>query len=105
MYKGTTLVQNIDIISEGAPYLLQADEQLHFGVKESADASKLLIAKTWNSSDQSSDGAVELKILPKETLKLPSKIYKYDIGLQRGEDYFIIVPESDFVVKNSITQW
>jgi hypothetical protein len=42
------------------------------------------------------NGLFILTINPQDTLKMPCKKYKYDLGLQSGDDYFMIIPESDF---------
>ena len=104
--RGTTAVQQIRIVENNQPYILSNDEYLRFGVKEAGYNTRFLINKKFTSKDQDKHtGVIEFKILPKETEKWPIKIYKYDIGLQSGEDYFIIIPESDFIVRQNITQY
>jgi hypothetical protein len=51
------------------------------------------------------DGVFVLKIDPQDTIKFPCKKYKYDIGLQRDKDYFMIIPESNFILCENITKW
>lgn len=104
--RGTTAVQQIRIVESDQPYILSDDEYLRFGVKEAGYNTRFLINKKFTSKDQDKyTGIIEFKILPKETEKWPIKTYKYDIGLQSGEDYFIIIPESDFIVRQNITQY
>ena len=105
MIRGTTSTQQIRLVENGEPYFLSSNELIRFGVKEAGYASRILIDKVFTAKDQDRDGAIEFKILPHETIKWPAKTYKYDIGLQSGEDYFIIIPESDFIVKQNITQY
>ena len=104
MIRGTTFQQAIHITFEGENYILREDETLRFGVKDSGLQKKYLIEKEWVAQDVV-DGTFILKIEPKDTLSLAFKKYKYDLGLQRGEDYFMIIPESDFVLCENITQW
>lgn len=104
MIRGTTSIQQIVLVEDGTPYILSPDEFIHFGVKEAGYSSRLLIDKTFTQRDQDpKTGEIQFKILPKETSNWPVKTYKYDIGLQSGSDYFIIMPESDFIVKQNIT--
>ena len=106
MIRGTTSIQQIRLMEEEQPYILSDNEYLHFGVKEAGYNSRFLINKKFTSKDQDiNTGIVEFKILPNETISLPAKTYKYDIGLQSGEDYFIIIPESNFIIKQNITQY
>lgn len=105
LYKGTTLIQDINITSNGESYILTSGEKIKFGVKEDSNHTRYLIEREWTSENQNSDGTITLKLKPDDTINLPAKIYKYDIGLQKGDDYYIIVPESNLVVKNSITKW
>ena len=43
--------------------------------------------------------------MPNETIDWPVKTYKYDIGLQSGDDYFVVIPESDLILKQNITNY
>ena len=104
MIRGTTSIQQIVLMEDGHPYILSSDEFIHFGIKEAGYQSRILVDKIFTHKDQNkTTGEIEFKILPEETKKWPVKTYKYDIGLQSGEDYFIVIPESDFVVKQNIT--
>lgn len=105
MIRGTTSVQEIRLMEGEQPYLLSKDESIHFGVKEAGYNSRLLINKIFTKNDQDLNGTICFKILPNETIKWPVKTYKYDIGLRSGEDYFIIIPQSDFIVKQNITKY
>jgi hypothetical protein len=88
------------------PYFLSDDEYLRFGVKEAGYNKRFLINKTFTSKDQDPEtGFIEFKIMPKETIDWPIKTYKYDIGLQSGEDYFVVIPESDLILKQNITTY
>ena len=105
MVRGTTSTQQIRLMENSEPYILSNNEYIRFGVKEAGYTSRILIDKKFTSSDQDEDGVIEFKIMPNETASWPVKTYKYDIGLQSGEDYFIVIPESDFVLKQNITSY
>lgn len=104
MIRGTTFLQEIHLAHEGKDYKLQSNEILRFGVKESGFQKKYLIIKEWRP-EEVNNGVFLLDIEPKDTLHLPFKKYKYDLGLQRGEDYFMLIPESDFILCENITNW
>ena len=104
MIRGTTLQQPIHLKYDGQDFVLQANEILRFGVKENGLQNKYLIEKEW-TSEEVHDGTFVLTIMPEDTLKLPYRTYKYDLGLQRGKDYFMIIPESKFTICENITKW
>ena len=104
MIRGTTFQQPINLKYDGKNYTLQPNEVLRFGVKENGQQSKYLIVKEWTASDVQ-DGSFVLTIMPEDTLKLPFRTYKYDLGLQRDKDYFMIIPESKFTICENITKW
>lgn len=105
MIRGTTSTQLIRLLEDDQPYILSDNEFIRFGVKEAGYNSRILINKKFTRADQDDTGSIEFKIMPDETIKWPIKTYKYDIGLQSGEDYFIVIPESDFIIKQNITQY
>ena len=106
MVRGTTSVQLIRLIEGSSPYILSDDEYLRFGVKEAGYNKRLLINKKFTAKDQDKNtGFIEFSIMPNETASWPVKTYKYDIGLQSGQDYFIIIPESDLILRQNITSY
>lgn len=104
MIRGTTFEQDIHITYEDVDYNLQSNEILRFGVKESGQQRRYLIIKEWEQQDVKK-GIFTLRIDPSDTLKLPYKKYKYDLGIQRGNDYYMLIPESEFILCENITQW
>ena len=106
MIRGTSQPYQIQLMENSQPYILSNDEFVVFGVKEAGYSSKMLLNKKFTAKDQDNKtGIIEFKITPNDTINWPVKTYKYDIGLQAGEDYFIIIPESDLVLKQNITQY
>ena len=73
-------------------------------LNESGQQTRYLIEKEWTQKDVE-DGVFVLTITPQDTIKMPYKKYKYDLGLQSGEDYFMIIPESNFQLCENITKW
>ena len=104
MIRGTSFQQAIHLTKEGKDYVLQPNEILRFGVKEDGVHSKYLIKKEWTTKEVV-NGVFVLKLAPQDTINLPFKNLKYDIGLQRGDEYYIIIPESDFLICKNITKW
>ena len=104
MIRGTTFKQPIHLTQNEMNYSLKPGEILRFGVKENEHQTRYIIIKEWKSKDVI-DGIFILTINPQDTLKMPCKKYKYDLGLQSGEDYFMIIPESDFQLCENITKW
>ena len=104
MIRGTTFKQSIHLKQNGENYSLNPGEILRFGVKESGQQTRYIIMKEWTPADVV-DGVFTLVIEPQDTLKMPYKKYKYDLGLQSGEDYFMIIPESVFQLCENITKW
>ena len=104
MIRGTTFERALRLFYEGQVYRLKPGEILRFGVKENERQDRYLIKKEW-TYDQITEDAFILTITPQDTSRFPCKKYKYDIGIQRGDNYFIIVPESDFILSNNITSW
>ena len=106
MVRGTTSIQEIRLVEGSEPYILSDNEYIRFGVKEAGYNKRLLITKKFTRADQDEEtGSIQFKILPNETIDWPVKTYKYDIGLQSGKDYFIVIPESNFVLKYNITSY
>lgn len=105
MVRGTTYLQQIRLVLDGEVYFLDDKEFIHFGVKEDHNSTRLLISKKFTREDQDEDGFINFAIAPLETQKWPCKTYKYDIGFQTDRDYYIIIPESSFIVKPNITSY
>lgn len=105
LIRGTTSSQQIRLILDGQPYFLDEKEYIHFGVKEDYHSTRLLIDKIFTKEEQDEEGYINFTIMPSDTQNWPCKTYKYDIGLQSGEEYYIVIPESNFVVKPNITSY
>lgn len=102
--RGTTNSFSVAITDEnGDNYELESGEVLRFGVKAKPEDPQYIISK--EMTEANADGEYEFTIEVSDTSDLPFKTYSYDIGLQSGEDYYNVIPTSDFVVAKNITEW
>ena len=103
MVRGTTHSVAIELSDEnGAIYTLADGDVLRFGVKQTHNSTQYIIEKELTSADLQ-DGAYVLALRPADTENLPCGRYCYDIGLQIGEEYYNVVPCSDFVLHHNVT--
>ena len=101
--RGTSHTFRISILDEfGQPYVMQPGEILRMGVKDEVDAQEYVLEKevdyTFNIG-----GEYIIILQPSDTLFLDCKKYWYDVGLQSGVDYFMVIECSPFVVRQNIT--
>lgn len=104
--RGTTNSIDIKLADEsGATYLLQSDEVLRFGVKPRAEHTDYSLVKTLTSANLNSAGdAYTLTLAPADTEGMEFMRYCYDVGFQSGDDYYNVIPCSDFIVEHNITK-
>lgn len=101
MVRGSTQVIEIQILSpDGQPYVLLEGDVIRFGVKNPEFPGSYLVKKERGSL---SNGITSVTILPEDTIGMEPGRYSYDIGLQSGENYFPVVPYSDFVLEPNVT--
>lgn len=98
--RGTTNIFNITITNTGSAYTPKPGDRVVFGVKKCNKPGDPSIIKTAPVLD---NGTAQIKISPDDTMEMCCDNYSYDIGLESGEDFFVIVPESPFRIKNNIT--
>jgi hypothetical protein len=102
MVRGTSKTFKIAVTdANGDPYTLQAGEKVIFGVKKQAADEELLICKVVTAC---TDGICEVELDPEDTVDLTVGKYYYDVGLESGEDYYIIVEMSTFSIAANITK-
>lgn len=102
--RGTSNTFNITLQDpEGQPYFLAAGEVLRFGVKTRHTEESYIIEKELTAEDLK-NGVYPVKLLPEDTAGLCCYSYCYDVGVQSGDDYWIVIPCSPFVVEHNITQ-
>lgn len=104
--RGTTCKFDIQLKDEsGEFYRLKDGEVLRFGIKDKMELDKTLITKQITAADINEDGdAYTLHITPEDTEHLDlRRYYYYDVGLQSGNDYYNVIPCSDFALGINIT--
>lgn len=79
----------------GAPYLLGEGDFVRFVVKPAYYKDAVIDKKAY-AADQSEDGIVTIFLKPEDTLSLEVGLYKYDLGLQAGTDFYTPVKSSPF---------
>ena len=104
--RGTTNTFNIALRKEnGDFYTLASGDVLRFGVKVRASSTKYELLKELTIANINAAGdAYVLQLDPADTEGMEFRTYCYDIGLQTGSDYFVVVPCSDFIVHHNITK-
>jgi len=103
--RGTSMDINVTIRdANGDVVTLGEGEFLRFGVKKDASDTAYLIQKTIDSSAQVGDGYI-ISLIPSDTMSLNFGRYNYDIGLQSGTDYYMVVDCSWFDVAANITKY
>lgn len=104
--RGTTNTFAVAIEDEdGELYELESGEVLRFGIKRRAEDDEYIFELEATSSDADTDGAYPFALGPTDTIELPFGTYIYDVGLQSGDDYYNIIPPSDFVISKNVTSW
>ena len=99
--RGTTLNIGVALFDQsGNPVELDTGDILRFGVKKQPDDTEYLIVKT--TSTLVADNYV-FALGPSDTASLDFARYFYDIGLQTGSDYYMVVECSYFDVTPNIT--
>lgn len=102
--RGTTNVFQVAVQDAyGNPYLMAEGETMIFGVKSKPGAEDYTIVKVMTSDDLLNDAYI-VRIAPEDTEDLTYGRYCYDVGLQRGTDYYMVLPCSDFIIEHNITE-
>ena len=105
MIRGTTHTLNFRLKdSTGANYVIPTNAVLRFGVKHKATDYDYVLKKELTSKNASENGdSYVLTITPEETQGLPFGRYCYDVGLQDGNNYYMVIPCSYFFLHHNIT--
>ena len=99
--RGASQLIEIRVCSpDGGPYELLEGDVIRFGVKFDENRGDYLLKK---ETTQLTGGITRIALEPEDTKDLECGMYKFDIGLQTGEQYLTVVPYSDFIVLPSIT--
>lgn len=102
MVRGTTMTLEIELTAEdGQPYVMLQGDVVRFGVKQAPGVGVYRILKETGTL---TDGIGTVQITPEDTERMEPGRYAYDIGLQSGDDYFMAVGWSDFVLEPNVTE-
>lgn len=86
--------------ANGAAYTLGDGEAVVFGVKKEATDTDLLIVKT---AESVGDGVFLVTLCPDDTEDLAAGRYWYDVGVEKGDNYFNVIELSPFVLVQNVT--
>ena len=99
--RGTTNTFQIEVVDvNGTAYNLGSNERIIFGVKEKAEDEELIFQQT---AEVVGEGLFKVRLAPEITEGLKCGKYSYDVGLQKGADYFNIIEPSTFVIVPNVT--
>lgn len=102
--RGTTLTINIGItLSDGQIYTAGENDILRFCVKKDPDDAEYTIRKELTAANFK-DGSYVLQISPSDTEGLDVGRYYYDVGLQIGGEYYMVIEQSLFTVLQNISE-
>lgn len=103
--RGTTNTFRISIKTQAkTPYELQEGEILRLGIKENYHRSKYLV-KVEVGPEAIDDGDYLITLHPEDTKNLECKRYVYDVGLQSGAEYYMIIPYTGLDLIPNITSY
>lgn len=102
--RGTTNTFNILIKDpDGNPYFLGDGEVLRFGIKRSPENQHIDVEKEV-TSEALRNGVYPVKLSPEDTKDLSCCKYCYDVGLQSGDDYYMVIPCSTLEITSNVTK-
>lgn len=106
--RGTSLVIELTVLIKNSEsdFVPEPTDVFRFGVKKNAFQTSELISKSYPGTDYNSNtGTLDISLVPSDTASLNFGTYLFDIGLQRGEDYYQLVKASPFKIVENVTQW
>ena len=100
--RGTTNTFQINVVdSGGAPYNLGSNERIVFGIKRNPEVeAEQLLVKT---ADILGEGLFSIKLAPEDTENMKCGKYFYDVGLDKGTDFFNVIEPSPFIIVANVT--
>jgi hypothetical protein len=99
--RGTTNTMQILVYdADGRPYNLASNEKVVFGIKKNPEDAVPLFQIT---AEIVGDGVFNVVLSPTHTENLDAGRYWYDVGLQRGEDFFNVIEPNPFIIQANIT--
>ena len=99
--RGTTFNLTVEITVEGGgAYVPRDGDFAIFGVKRINKGDALVIKKKCRVQP---DGTAFFTLKPEDTICLCCEKYTYDVGLQTGDDFYPVIPESVFRITKNVT--
>ena len=102
--RGRSMIFSFDVSSEdqNTQFVFEVGDILRFGVKKRYLDSNCVIIKTEQISAPSN--TVSFYLSPEDTINLAVGDYYYDIGVERGDEYYDVIKYSDFFIEPNITR-
>lgn len=104
MFAGNTRTIALDLRSGEDPFELPEDGRIRFNAKYSRHDAEAVVSVTVGPAARNSDGEYEIPLDVEDTINLDEGQYKYDIGVQWGEN-FVTVVEGTLRVRSSISRF
>lgn len=102
--RGASETFNISLLDpDGGTYVLQEGEVLRYGVKRFSADPQLRIKKILGPGDMK-NGVYPIVLKPSETLGMETGDYRYDFGVQSGDDYWPCIAVSPWVLTDHVTE-
>lgn len=107
MVRGSSLTLELTVITDSeSGFTPVSGDVFRFGVKRCYTDSSFVLSKTYQGSSYSTTtDSLSIAIAPSDTASLEVGEYVYDIGLQRGNNYYPIITQSRFILEPNITKW
>lgn len=102
--RGRSMIFSFDVSFEddSEQFVFTSGDILRFGVKKRYLDSNCLITKTAQISEPGN--TVSFCLSPDDTVNLAIGDYYYDIGLERGTEYYDVVKCSSFSIRPNVTK-
>ena len=102
--RGRSMIFSFDASSEdeSEQFVFTTGDILRFGIKKRYLDSNCLIVKTAQISEPSN--TVSFYLSPDDTIDLAIGDYYYDIGLERGTEYYDVIKYNPFTILPNITK-
>lgn len=99
--RGTSKNIRLSLTDEaGNNYAPRPGDVAVFGVKRLLSSKELVITK---KAEVQEDGTALFTLLPEDTAELCCDKYFYDVGLETGDEFYIVIPATTFRIKNNVT--
>lgn len=108
LIRGTTLTLYVSVKPSGSDseFIPEPDDVFRFGVKKNSFEESYVINRSYASTAYDTDnGYLAIELKPVDTISLKCGDYAFDIGLERGDDYYTLIGPSKLTILPNITAW